>query len=106
MRAPVKSHLSYYSVLTVVPFRECTFTTERAGTYGDIRLSQRACFVTIYSKETSCLTDSKAQAKYKKHHDKKPKLGTFKIGEWVLVNFLHKETGQMKKLSRSWYGLF
>ena len=48
----------------------------------------------------------KAQAKYKKHHNKKAKLGTFKIGEWVLVRFPHEETGRMRKLSRPWHGPF
>ena len=36
----------------------------------------------------------KAQAKYKKHHDKKAKLATFKIGEWVLVRFPHEEVNE------------
>ena len=48
----------------------------------------------------------KAQAKYKKHHDKKAKLGTFKIGEWVLVRFPHEETERMRKLSGPWHGPF
>ena len=42
----------------------------------------------------------KAQAKYKKFHDKKAKLSTFKIREWVLVRFPHEESGHIRKLSR------
>ena len=48
----------------------------------------------------------RAQVKYKKFHDKKAKLSTFKIGEWVLVRFPHEESGRIRKLSRPWHGPF
>ena len=48
----------------------------------------------------------KAQSKYKKCYDKKTKLSTFKVGQWVLVRFPHEETGRMRKLSRPWHGPF
>ena len=48
----------------------------------------------------------KAQSKYKKCYDKKTKLSTFKVGQWVLVRFPHEETGKMRKLSRPWHGPF
>jgi len=48
----------------------------------------------------------RAQVKYKKYHDKKAKLNTLKVGEWVLVRLPHEESGRMRKLSRLWYGPF
>ena len=44
------------------------------------------------ARKLAALQIQKAQAKYKKHHDKKAKVSTFKIGEWVLVKFPHEET--------------
>lgn len=48
----------------------------------------------------------KAQAKYKKYHDKKTKLSALKVGDWVLVKFSREESGWMGKLSRPWHGPF
>ena len=39
------------------------------------------------AREVAALYIRRAQVKYKKFHDKKAKLSTFKIGEWVLVRF-------------------
>ena len=39
------------------------------------------------AREVVALHIGGAQVKYKKFHDKKAKLSTFKIGEWVLVRF-------------------
>lgn len=36
--------------------------------------------------ELANLYIQKAQAKYKKYHDKQAKLSTFKIGEWILLD--------------------
>ena len=58
------------------------------------------------ARKLAALQIQKAQAKYKKYHDKKAKVSTFKIGEWVLVKFPHEETGRMRKLSRPWHGPF
>ena len=58
------------------------------------------------ARKLAALQIQKAQAKYKKCHDKKAKISTFKIGEWVLVKFPHEETGRMRKLSRPWHGPF
>ena len=37
------------------------------------------------ARELANLYIQKAQAKYKKYHDKQAKLSTFKIGEWILL---------------------
>ena len=45
------------------------------------------------AREVAALHIRRAQVKYKKLHDKKAKLSTFKIGEWVLVRFPMKSQG-------------
>ena len=47
-----------------------------------------------------------AQKKYKGDYDKKTLPRDYRIGEWVLVKFPADETGQMRKLSRPWHGLY
>ena len=48
------------------------------------------------ARKLAALHIQKAEAKYKKHHDKKATFGTFKIGECVLVwlDFHMKRQGE------------
>ena len=40
-----------------------------------------------------------ARVRYKKYYNKKSHPVKYQVGEWVLIRFPHKETGQQRKLS-------
>ena len=45
-----------------------------------------------------------AQKRYKHQYDKKARVASLRLGDWVLVRFPEDEAGRQRKLSRPWHG--